>query len=409
MKNKKGETLFETMVAITILAIITVPLLHPFVTSSKVNRKARLVQDATTYTKNQIEYIKSTNIANFSKSTDCTEYIKANTTTFRAVDKDTSSIVVETDEFGTENKLFVGQSAENYYFVKKNVDIGETNADILIEYTKDVEAGISKIYSMNRSDCAYFSENSDTANRAADYFKTKNDECFNLGKTRFHLSKDEAAEKMTKTVTVDIEKSESYGNITVTVTYLYDIGDVYTSADDRYFEEQMVVYDNFASDVDLSAVYIYYFPLYGFSTTGKDNFIINNLSNLNLDIFLIAMNNSGTNSITTSNYKASLYVNEKTVLNVSKLFASIHSNIENIKWNKSTSNALVNNTHWQVTDLGNPITQQLSYNLKVTVYKHNDSAFYVKSGKSYFKPNTKDSICSMTTSVLDNSLKEATR
>ena len=43
--DNKGMTLVELLLAVTILAIIVVPLLHAFVSSARVNRKAKQTQD----------------------------------------------------------------------------------------------------------------------------------------------------------------------------------------------------------------------------------------------------------------------------------------------------------------------------------------------------------------------------
>lgn len=61
MKNR-GYTLIELIVAISILAIIAIPLMHGFVTSARMNAKAREIEQATTVAQNVMEEIKVTDV-----------------------------------------------------------------------------------------------------------------------------------------------------------------------------------------------------------------------------------------------------------------------------------------------------------------------------------------------------------
>lgn len=58
--NERGYTLIELIVAITILAIIAIPLMHGFVTVARTNAKARKIEQATTVAQNVMEEIKAT-------------------------------------------------------------------------------------------------------------------------------------------------------------------------------------------------------------------------------------------------------------------------------------------------------------------------------------------------------------
>lgn len=60
--DNNGLTLVELLIAITILAIITVPLLHAFVSSARVNRKAKQTQRLTTMGQDIMEGLKAYSI-----------------------------------------------------------------------------------------------------------------------------------------------------------------------------------------------------------------------------------------------------------------------------------------------------------------------------------------------------------
>lgn len=57
--NNKGMSLVELLIAITILAIITVPLLHAFVSSARINRRAKQTQKLTTMGQDIMEGLKA--------------------------------------------------------------------------------------------------------------------------------------------------------------------------------------------------------------------------------------------------------------------------------------------------------------------------------------------------------------
>ena len=62
-KDNKGFTLLEIIVAIMILSIVSIPLIHTFVTSAKVNQKAKRVQDATDVAQSVAEYFTNTDMS----------------------------------------------------------------------------------------------------------------------------------------------------------------------------------------------------------------------------------------------------------------------------------------------------------------------------------------------------------
>ena len=58
-KNNKGFTLVEVLIAVSILAVLVVPLAANFVTSSKVNLKSKRVMDGTSVAQNVMEGVSS--------------------------------------------------------------------------------------------------------------------------------------------------------------------------------------------------------------------------------------------------------------------------------------------------------------------------------------------------------------
>lgn len=63
--NNSGFTLIELLVSIAILAVVTIPLMHSFVTAARTNLKSRRILEATTVGQNIMENIKVDSTAKF--------------------------------------------------------------------------------------------------------------------------------------------------------------------------------------------------------------------------------------------------------------------------------------------------------------------------------------------------------
>lgn len=68
--NNKGFSLVEVIVAVVIVALVATPILGSFATSSKVNAKAKILQDATDVAQYVAELIKAQSVADLSASID---------------------------------------------------------------------------------------------------------------------------------------------------------------------------------------------------------------------------------------------------------------------------------------------------------------------------------------------------
>ena len=68
--NNKGFSLVELIAAVAILAVVVTPLLHSFVTSTNISRRATRITEATLAGKNILEAVDARPIAEFQKITD---------------------------------------------------------------------------------------------------------------------------------------------------------------------------------------------------------------------------------------------------------------------------------------------------------------------------------------------------
>lgn len=62
LNKNAGFSLLELLIAVTILAIITIPMLHMFVTSARINGKSRITLRATVLAQDMVEGLKAYHI-----------------------------------------------------------------------------------------------------------------------------------------------------------------------------------------------------------------------------------------------------------------------------------------------------------------------------------------------------------
>ena len=403
-QSNKGFTLVEVLIAITILAIIVVPLLRAFVVSANTNAKARRVMRATTLAQNVIEELKA-----YSLDESAEQYLGRETGNYVI---DDAEAAYETVKYADgvhqqvtidENGEIVGRVEGQYDFVLEEVAQESAKFDVEIQVRKPEAKNASlaglgaydmvNITSMNRSDCAYFAQESTSDLNVALEFARRGE----IYTGSAEVSSEEFLDMMTRTITVDIN-SEADGTENVKVTYDYLIPAGYTTADNREYTEYTTIYDNYASGEELQAVYVYYYPLYGVST--RDTFVINNANDFDVEVYFIKMKDTSYNAYDDANYKPYVYVNETELSEESMSNVKLCTNIkaENLL---SFYNGTGSSVALRVTDLGNAEKIQNLYDITVTVYKHNDSAFQTASGTTEIKFDENDRISTFTGTVLD--------
>ena len=297
--NNKGMSLVELMIAITILAIITVPLLHAFVSSARINRKAKQTQRLTTIGQDIMEGLKAYSVEDLAyefdyptvsscsahpsgfqlikpslvgtNSTEVASRVKeviydATNNKYEAVNTSTQSIRVtgagpsvsyDFDKEGSKNKTF--------YFVITNVSAenstsGSYKADILIKIDpkkyKNPSAGgtvsnntaqhndkiLADLNSMDTSRDAFFLESGTQINNAYNELTGKGAVISN-------------AEDITKEIEVTVGE-DALNNKTVTYKFKY-------KADGYSVEYPTNPALSTLKYADLDNVYLFYLPSYG--------------------------------------------------------------------------------------------------------------------------------------------------
>ena len=402
-QSNKGFTLIEVLVAILILSIIVVPLLSAFVVSANTNAKARRTLRATTLAQNVLEELKAHSVeksaAQYNGIVGGNAVVSAALASYETVlHVDGVHKVLELDADG----VVQGRSRGRYDFVLKGVAQGSAKFDVEVLIRKPEvkdpaqlsgvgELDMVNIVSMNRNDCAYYAQQPGEHQMiGAEYARLRR----NFAGIS-DISAGEFQDIMTRTITIDVDRVAG-NNETVKVTYTYQIptGDVEESL--RSYTQYSTVFDNYASQEELEAVYLYYDPLYGVTT--RDTFVINNPNDLEVDIYLIKMKDDEYNVFNNANYKPYVYLNETEAREDNTSNAKICTNMIHTNMYNYYNGA---GTGLRVADLGNAETMQNLYDVTIRVYRHDAGAFGSSGGETVIDFDEDKKIATFTGTVLD--------
>jgi prepilin-type N-terminal cleavage/methylation domain-containing protein len=291
--GNQGFSLVELLVAVTILAIITIPLLHSFTTAARTNAKAKKSLDASVAADNVIEELKSDSLEDYLKS-------YSEVTTASGSFDDTYT---KTSKTGLDGKDY---DVYDVYIQspKGNRDFG---AHVTLDPTPYTAAG-----GYNNKDYSTISGLSQATN--AFYIQADDDDLL-AAKSLYPGASDYDAvmDKMTRTITVDIENTASTNasKVYVTVTYEYN-GDTYIPIN------HSEIYNNTAElSNTLSNVFICFLPMYNNTsrTAPTEHIIVNNKDNYNVGVYVVKQTTRDTSSaymtkISKGNYMVDMTVNE---------------------------------------------------------------------------------------------------
>ena len=278
--NNRGFSLVEVLVAIVILAIISLPVLSTFSNAARINARARRTENANTAINNIIEEAKTMSLENLVNRQG--QYYYAPTT-------DNNTYVVS-DERGVS--YYTGVNGEKYY-IKATFDPGPyTDSDSTTDNKKNNinSAGLS-VYADISSGNNFVFRDDNGDSQALSWFKS--------------YKTDAARDKITKKTDAVVKltylgknngKLRFRQTIDVKVTYRYDTGTIYpdyvktTTMSDYTFdalvkkEKRTVIEDgeevtkevdvNYISskiEDNLESFYMFYTPFEGESTTEHYN------------------------------------------------------------------------------------------------------------------------------------------
>lgn len=159
LNKNAGFSLLELLIAVTILAIITIPMLHMFVTSARINGKSRITLRATVLAQDIVEGLKAYHIEEIQDQFNGVEdFEMLNRSVIEGDCTYTEDVQREKDENGEDPTDPSKAKPGRYYFVLRNAKLENSKFDVLIsvDATGYVEGTASTKHNsfLNTSDVA---------------------------------------------------------------------------------------------------------------------------------------------------------------------------------------------------------------------------------------------------------------
>ncbi|NLG05603.1 MAG: hypothetical protein GX567_17530, partial [Clostridia bacterium] len=361
------------LIAITILAIIVVPLLHTFVSSARSNLKARKLLRITTAAQDIVEGIKANTIEeiayqfNYPDVTNAADPNIKKKNEFQVIKRsliagDVKEIRVDT-AIGASNRTyadvvkgevagskasttasmysdnngvdyeFLGQTDGKYYFAMADVTMQHANFDALIE----IDANPYRAGGTVSPATALHNANEVVAinrmNIATDAFYVEDENAMNEALTNINTSYSPTytvkAEDLHRKIIIDVEQAVISGTTTTTVKVTYQYTAKHAGETDIVCApEENIVFNNSSSKKDLKEIYLFYFPYYN-GTTDEIEYHNDDLLPVNLNIVKQVRSTAGTSLQSDENsYKCKLDIYEPGITNPADSMTKLKTNID---------------------------------------------------------------------------------
>jgi prepilin-type N-terminal cleavage/methylation domain-containing protein len=455
--NKKGFTLIEILIAIGILALITVPLAMNMITSSQMNSKAKQTAAASDLTTTLVEVLQAVDLSDV--ITDVSgyktdqygsklEYVligdddvvgalgkySVGNSMEVILDKNgkyipvsaqddlmqeyPASIIVKKTEHGVDKVYFVGQDADydedgifdEYAFLLSEVETDEMNVDVLVTITPEETFDIVNISAMNQAEVYCVQQYKEMDKDVAAQYREANALYHELNNSVELKDETYFLENMVRTITIDIQQDVAGDSVTVVITAEYTIDTNCLKDGDKHITKNIGNYSTNSTAEFTKGIYLYYYPLHNGSSSVRDKFIIINENELSVPVFLIALSTDGLINYTDPNAYGNVggikYTPDLTVRELSDRVyqkssrTTVCSNVPNAQWIKNL--IPLGNRTLEVKTLGNASKQQTLYSMVVQVYRHRADS-YDEDG--IFTPRSKDLLIETTGSFIDTSEK----
>ena len=133
LNKNAGFSLLELLIAVTILAIITIPMLHMFVTSARINGKSRITLRATVLAQDIVEGLKAYHIEEIQEQfNDVEDFEMLNASVIAGDCTYSEDVDREKTENGEDPADPSKAKPGKYYFVLRNAKLENSKFDVLI-------------------------------------------------------------------------------------------------------------------------------------------------------------------------------------------------------------------------------------------------------------------------------------
>jgi len=322
--NNNGFSLLEVLIAMVILCVVSIPLLHSFVTTAKTNGRAKILMRATDCAENLMEAAEYKSVEELVQHYEASGnndvksdwgYERWNELLAKqAITKPTSpgAYVIEIGEV-SDIPVALPDGYKVYMMLDPNL------------YPNANGLNVADVQSLSVEDTAVYEMSSiydeTIYNRFAEWSKT----AYEDKGYPYKKEADYFKENLTRTMEVTIDKKgealDEDGNTVDLVTVKLDIRyyfrnpglyrDILPADKSDYTEETKELYNNLASKKPLNGIFVFYQPRYKANNAGnRDNIIINNPDNVPVNVMLAAQPGAADASL------KSLYFNATTGPNV---------------------------------------------------------------------------------------------
>lgn len=289
--NNGGFSLLEVLVAMVILAIVSIPLLHSFVTTARTNAKAKVLMKATDVAENTVETFKNqdveTLIAQYSAGTGnsvvVTDGMQSGTYT-AADDGIVQFSVYDQGDFSID-------LPEGYYMeVELNPNLYPNANAVNMAEMNTVSATTSGVYRMlnDFDNMVYETFALRSANAPAGYgYVLKDEKYFKENLKR------EILVTIEKKGTATDDNGEEVELVTVKCKLKYTLADtgekVLPASEQVYETDSKELFNNVASKIPLQSVFILYQPRYLANAKYTDGEVIriDNYQNVETNVYVI--------------------------------------------------------------------------------------------------------------------------
>lgn len=308
-KDNRGLSLVELIIAIVILAIVTIPFLRSFVTSANTNQKAKRIMRATSVAENIMEAMKPLTleeiVLQLSNDGDETHMPVC---TLVPVFESHQELLIEENEQVPGSSItnsavyengawkFLGQESDKYYFALTGIELdGEKyDARICLDASDYYAAAgettpgyndqeLVQISGLDLSkDVVYELEASSENKVYAEFAERSSRYVADVANAK---DADDFEAALTRQITIEVKQTGTLQEVHLTLTYTAPAG--WVADNEREYSRSMQLYSGDASN-PLRYIYILYPPNY-YSMAGsvKDIFVIENYDKVNCGVFLI--------------------------------------------------------------------------------------------------------------------------
>ena len=302
--NDKGFSLVELLVAMVILMVVSIPLLHAFVTTAYTNRDAAKLMSATDAAENIMEQFESQDIEELINLYNVGDNVVT-------IDNTSSPYNMEKYKFVIKNASNLPDDMPDGYYAVVTLD-----PDL---YPNANSLNVADIKSMSADEAAVYTM-SDTYDKGVyDQYVTWNTDWYNSNPAAY-LQKDETffKDNLKRNITVSINKIKTETNefgedvdiCTVNLKVEYELTNysgILSADKSKYVSSEVELFNNIATMKPLTNIYLLYMPRYNAAINhkGYDKITVQNPGNVEANLFIVAQN-SKTDAHLRTQYESSV-------------------------------------------------------------------------------------------------------